>query len=48
MEFRLLGIRSISYKKKKTKNKALVFSQGRKDLDLIWNVSVSQRELRGI
>lgn len=46
MEFRLLGIRSISYKKKK--NKALVFSQGRKDLDLIWNVSVSQRELRGI
>lgn len=45
MEFRLLGIRSISYKKK---TKALVFSQGRKDLDLIWNVSVSQRELRGI
>lgn len=44
MEFRLLGIRSISYKK----DKALVFRRGGKDLNLIWNVSVSQRELRRI
>ena len=41
-ELRLLAIRRLSYKK----DKALVFSQGGKDLNLIWNVSGNKRELR--
>lgn len=44
MELGLLAIRSLSHKK----DKALVFSQGRKDLNLMRNVSVNKRELRGI
>lgn len=44
MKLRHLVIRSLSYKK----HKALVFGQGGKDLNPIWNVSVNKRELRGI
>lgn len=44
VELRVLAIRSLSYKK----DKALVFSQGGKDLNLIWNVSVSKRIKRNL